>query len=128
MLRSRGPLAWSGVRIGSVATLAKQPVGAKFSSSNVALGEKLFDKLLVANRGEIAGRVIRTAKKLGIKTVAVYSDADAGAQHVAMADEAYRLGPAPSRESYLRAEAIVDIAKQSGAQVGGTSSADKFLA
>lgn len=78
---------------------------------------RLFSKILVANRGEIAGRVIRTAKRLGIQTVAVYSDADAGSQHVAMADEAYRLGPPPSRESYLRAEAIVEVAKRTGAQV-----------
>ena len=63
----------------------------------------MFDKILIANRGEIACRVIRTAQRLGIRTVAVYSDADAGARHVAMADEAFRIGPPPARESYLQA-------------------------
>src|SRR3982751_4684828 len=57
--------------------------------------------LLIANRGEIAVRIIRTARRMGLRTVAVFSDADAGALHVAMADEAVRLGPAPARESYL---------------------------
>ncbi len=76
----------------------------------------MFDKILIANRGEIACRVIRTAKKLGIRTVAVYSDADAGAMHVALADEAYHIGPAPARESYLRPELILDVARRSGSQ------------
>ncbi|MCK5273629.1 MAG: hypothetical protein KAR37_03195, partial [Alphaproteobacteria bacterium] len=61
----------------------------------------MFSKILIANRGEIACRVIRTARRMGIATVAVYSDADAGALHVEMADEAVRVGPAPSAESYL---------------------------
>ncbi|MDO6693400.1 acetyl/propionyl/methylcrotonyl-CoA carboxylase subunit alpha [Aliiglaciecola sp. 3_MG-2023] len=73
-------------------------------------GLKKIDKLLIANRGEIACRIIKTAKKLGIKTVAVYSDADANALHVKMADEAVRLGPAPSRESYLKGELIIAAA------------------
>ncbi len=77
---------------------------------------KLFDKILIANRGEIACRVIRTARRLGIKTVAVYSDADAEALHVRMADEAVRIGPAPTAESYLKAEAIVAACKETGAQ------------
>ncbi|KAG0658579.1 hypothetical protein C6P46_005699 [Rhodotorula mucilaginosa] len=76
----------------------------------------LFDKILIANRGEIACRVIRTARRLGIKTVAVYSDADRHAMHVKMADEAYYIGPAPSTESYLRKQAYVDICRKSGAQ------------
>ena len=73
---------------------------------------RTIKKLLVANRGEIAIRVMRTCKELGIKTVAVYSDADRNALHVRYADEAYRLGPPPSRESYLLADTIVDICKQ----------------
>ncbi len=76
----------------------------------------MFDKILVANRGEIACRVIRTAQRMGIRTVAVFSDADEGARHVAMADEAYRIGPAPARESYLRADVIVEAAVRSGSQ------------
>ncbi|MEN7431458.1 acetyl/propionyl/methylcrotonyl-CoA carboxylase subunit alpha [Chromobacterium sp. TRC.1.1.SA] len=76
----------------------------------------MFNKILIANRGEIACRVIKTAKALGIATVAVYSDADADARFVKLADEAYRLGPAPAAESYLRADLILAIALQSGAQ------------
>ncbi|MBA3669322.1 MAG: acetyl/propionyl/methylcrotonyl-CoA carboxylase subunit alpha [Sphingomonas sp.] len=76
----------------------------------------MFKKILIANRGEIACRVIRTAKHMGIKTVAVYSDADARAPHVLMADEAVRLGPAPAAESYLKAELIIDACKATGAE------------
>src|SRR5580765_3999651 len=76
----------------------------------------MFKKILIANRGEIACRVIRTAKRLGIKTVAVYSDADARAPHVKMADESVRLGPPPASESYLKAELIVDACKATGAE------------
>jgi 3-methylcrotonyl-CoA carboxylase alpha subunit len=76
----------------------------------------MFTKLLIANRGEIACRIIRTASRLGIATVAVYSDADAGALHVAMADEAHRIGAAAPRESYLRGDTILDVARRSGAQ------------
>jgi len=76
----------------------------------------MFKKILIANRGEIACRVIRTAKRMGIKTVAVYSDADARAPHVKMADESVRLGPAPAAESYLKAELIIDACKVTGAE------------
>ncbi|GIX39933.1 MAG: 3-methylcrotonyl-CoA carboxylase subunit alpha [Silanimonas sp.] len=76
----------------------------------------MFKTLLIANRGEIACRVIRTARKLGIRTVAVYSDADADAQHVRLADEAHRIGgPAPG-DSYLRSDAILEVAKKTGAE------------
>ncbi|KAJ2723241.1 hypothetical protein GGI07_002743 [Coemansia sp. Benny D115] len=78
--------------------------------------EKTFDKILIANRGEIACRVIRTAKRMGIKTVAIYSDADANALFVREADEAYRVGPAPTSQSYLNVAAIMDAIRQSGAQ------------
>ncbi|QAY76111.1 acetyl/propionyl/methylcrotonyl-CoA carboxylase subunit alpha [Sphingosinicella sp. BN140058] len=76
----------------------------------------MFKKILIANRGEIACRVIRTAKKMGIETVAVYSDADARAPHVRMADEAVRLGPPPASESYLNAELIILACKETGAE------------
>ncbi len=75
----------------------------------------MFKKILVANRGEIACRVFRTAKRMGIATVAVYSDADARSPHVLMADEAVRLGPAPAAESYLKAELILLAARETGA-------------
>ena len=76
----------------------------------------MFTKILIANRGEIACRVIKTARRLGIKTVAVYSEADAGARHVRLADEAVLIGPAPARESYLVIERIIAAARQTGAQ------------
>src|SRR5947199_6730158 len=76
----------------------------------------MFSKLLIANRGEIAVRVMRTASRMGISTVAVYSDADAHALHVAMADEAVRIGPPPVRESYLKGDAILAAAKETGAE------------
>jgi propionyl-CoA carboxylase alpha chain len=76
----------------------------------------MFTKILIANRGEIACRVIKTAKKLGIATVAVYSEADRDALHVELADESVFIGPAPSRESYLVADKIIAAAKQTGAQ------------
>lgn len=76
----------------------------------------MFSKILIANRGEIACRVIQTAHRLGIRCVAVYSEADSRARHVAMADEAFLLGPAPSTASYLQADKIIEIARQSGAQ------------
>jgi 3-methylcrotonyl-CoA carboxylase alpha subunit len=76
----------------------------------------MFDKILIANRGEIACRVIRTARRMGIRTVAVFSDADRAALHVELADEAHPIGPAPARDSYLNQPAILDAARKSGAQ------------
>ncbi len=76
----------------------------------------MFDKVLIANRGAIACRVIRTLKKLGVKSVAVYSDADLQSLHVAQADESVCIGPAPASESYLRAERILQVAREAGAQ------------
>jgi acetyl-CoA carboxylase biotin carboxylase subunit len=72
-------------------------------------------KVLIANRGEIAVRVIRTCREMGLATVAIFSDADRTAQHVRMADEAWHVGPPPSRESYLRIEKVLDVARRSGA-------------
>ena len=76
----------------------------------------MFNKILIANRGEIACRVIKTARKMGIKTVAVYSDADRDSRHVELADEAVHIGPAPSKESYLQIDKIIAACKQTGAQ------------
>ena len=76
----------------------------------------MFDKILIANRGEIACRVIKTARRMGIKTVAVYSEADANARHVRMADEAVLIGPAAVKESYLVIDKIIGAARQTGAQ------------
>src|SRR3546814_18196169 len=80
------------------------------------MAKKLFEKILIANRGEIACRVIKTCRKLGIRTVAVYSDADDGALHMRMADEAVHIGPPAAAESYLVIEKIVAACKQTGAQ------------
>ncbi|HXO91058.1 MAG TPA: biotin carboxylase N-terminal domain-containing protein, partial [Stellaceae bacterium] len=76
----------------------------------------MFSKVLIANRGEIACRVIRTAQRLGIATVAVYSEADRSALHVELADEAWPIGPPPARDSYLNIAAILDVARESGAE------------
>ena len=76
----------------------------------------MFHKILIANRGEIACRVIRTARKMGIRTVAVYSDADRDALHVSMADEAIHIGAAPSRDSYLQFDRVIDATRKTGAQ------------
>jgi acetyl/propionyl-CoA carboxylase alpha subunit len=77
---------------------------------------KTFDKILIANRGEISRRVIRTCKQMGIKTVAVYSDADTYSMFVKEADEAYRIGPPASNQSYLKMDTILDVILHSGAQ------------
>lgn len=84
--------------------------------SNCSNNQRI-EKILIANRGEIACRIIRTAKRLGIRTVAVYSDADRDSLHVKSADEAFRIGPPPARLSYLNSSAIVEVAKRSGSQV-----------
>ena len=76
----------------------------------------MFEKILIANRGEIACRIIKTARRLGIRTVAVYSEADARALHVELADEAFWIGPPPARESYLNIDRILNAAQRSGAQ------------
>ena len=76
----------------------------------------LFSKVLIANRGEIACRIIASCRRLGIATVAVYSDADANARHVRLADEAVHIGPAAAAQSYLRGEAIIAAARATGAQ------------
>ena len=76
----------------------------------------MFSKILIANRGEIACRVIKTARAMGIATVAVYSDADARAPFVEMADEAVHIGPSPAAQSYLIQDKIVDAVRQSGAE------------
>lgn len=85
-------------------------------SASAVCNEKYFDKILIANRGEIACRVMRTCKKLGIKTVAVHSEADANALHVRMADERYCIGPAPSSQSYLVVDNVMEAVRATGAQ------------
>ncbi|KAF7302849.1 hypothetical protein MKEN_01247100 [Mycena kentingensis (nom. inval.)] len=88
----------------------------EYASDSKSKRRPRFDKILIANRGEIACRVIRTARKLGIKSVAVYSEADRDSMHVKLADEAYCIGPAPSSESYLRSDRIIDVCRKSNAQ------------
>ena len=101
----------------AVAKAAAEKVTAPQASNPKMTGAKpLFDKILIANRGEIACRVIRTCKRLGIKTVAVYSEADADALHVREADEKVLIGPPPSAQSYLLIDKIIEACKQTGAQ------------
>ena len=76
----------------------------------------MFRKLLISNRGEIACRVIKTARKMGISTVAVYSDADRNALHVSMADEAVHIGPPPASESYIVIDKVMEAIRQTGAE------------
>ncbi|XP_015442859.1 propionyl-CoA carboxylase alpha chain, mitochondrial isoform X2 [Pteropus alecto] len=91
-------------------------VSRSLYSAGYDSNEKIFDKILIANRGEIACRVIKTCKKMGIKTVAIYSDVDATSVHVKMADEAVCVGPAPTSKSYLNMDAIMEAIKKTGAQ------------
>eukprot|EP01111_Echinosteliopsis_oligospora_P004427 TRINITY_DN1713_c0_g1_i5.p1 TRINITY_DN1713_c0_g1~~TRINITY_DN1713_c0_g1_i5.p1 ORF type:complete len:638 (+),score=212.35 TRINITY_DN1713_c0_g1_i5:117-2030(+) len=129
----------AGIRSRNVthAMLCNQVVKRMYTTNyNVQLGDagdKLFDKILIANRGEIACRVIRTAQRLGIKTVAVHSDVDKHALHVRAADEAVCIGPAPTSQSYLNIDAILDACKKTGAQAvhpgyGFLSENSKFVA
>ncbi|XP_013961821.1 propionyl-CoA carboxylase alpha chain, mitochondrial isoform X3 [Canis lupus baileyi] len=91
-------------------------VTRSFCSAGYDSNEKTFDKILIANRGEIACRVIKTCKKMGIKTVAIHSDVDASSVHVKMADEAVCVGPAPTSKSYLNMDAIMEAIKKTRAQ------------
>uniref|UniRef100_A0A8C2ZHV9 Methylcrotonyl-CoA carboxylase subunit n=1 Tax=Cyclopterus lumpus TaxID=8103 RepID=A0A8C2ZHV9_CYCLU len=98
----------------SLRIFAQNPSWTKRGVRLVSGGVGRIEKVLIANRGEIACRVMRTAKKMGIRSVAVYSDADRDSMHVAMADEAYHIGPPPSQQSYLSMEKVLEVAKTSG--------------
>jgi propionyl-CoA carboxylase alpha chain len=88
----------------------------QFSLASTGAIPKTFDKILIANRGEIARRVIKSCKKMGVKTVAVYSDADMNSMFVKEADEAYRIGAPASKDSYLKMDTILEVIKASGSQ------------
>src|SRR5262245_55881601 len=95
---------------------SQPPIVAALTRQSQRPGDGLFRKILIANRGEIACRIIKTARRMGIATVAVYSDADRDALHVEMADEAIAIGPAPAAQSYLQVERIVAAARDTGAE------------
>src|SRR5918993_2032735 len=99
-----------------MATSPSDPPRVFAQRRDKAEGSPLFRRLLIANRGEVAVRIIRACRDLGIQTVAVYSDADADAAHVRMADAAVRLGPPPPAESYLRIDGVIDAALATGAE------------
>ncbi|XP_072935924.1 methylcrotonoyl-CoA carboxylase subunit alpha, mitochondrial [Epargyreus clarus] len=106
-------------RLNKICFIIPNQYGVRHNHAKTVLEDiqrRNIEKVLIANRGEIACRVMRTAKKLGVRTVAVYSEADKHAMHVEMADEAYHIGPAPSTQSYLNAEKILEVAKKSNSQ------------
>lgn len=104
------------LRVARATTGRSFPMMSMSSKAESMRDAPLFDKILIANRGEIACRIIRTARQMGVRTVAVYSDADRNAEHVRMADEAVYLGPAPATQSYLRGDKIVEACKKTGAK------------
>jgi 3-methylcrotonyl-CoA carboxylase alpha subunit len=104
---------WQGIRALSGSAAAAQAAGGTGAAATST--RPAIDKLLVANRGEIACRVLTTAQRLGVPTVAVYSEADRHSKHVGMADEAFCIGPPPARESYLRGDRILEVAARAGA-------------
>ncbi|XP_012578610.1 PREDICTED: propionyl-CoA carboxylase alpha chain, mitochondrial [Condylura cristata] len=123
-VRPAGHQEWTSTHIREEERLQHVPdysrlhlvVSRSLGSAGYDPNEKTFDKILVANRGEIACRVIKTCKKMGIKTVAIHSDVDASSVHVKMADEAVCVGPAPTSKSYLNMDAIMEAIKQTRAQ------------
>ncbi|KAG7239945.1 hypothetical protein INR49_028140 [Caranx melampygus] len=111
------PIILGAVVVGLVLTALLTHLKLSWTKRGVRLvsgGVGRIEKVLIANRGEIACRVMRTAKKMGVRSVAVYSDADRHSMHVAMADEAYHIGPPPSQQSYLSMEKVLEVAKKSG--------------
>jgi propionyl-CoA carboxylase alpha chain len=105
--------AFSSLRLKTTSGLLRSVMRNAHTKAHV---EKPFNKILIANRGEIACRVIRTARRLGVKTVAIYSEADATSMHVRMADEAFCIGPAASKDSYLRMDRILQVCQRTGAE------------
>jgi acetyl/propionyl-CoA carboxylase alpha subunit len=99
----------------SHATAKSTSGGATGAAGGAGGSVQLHSKILIANRGEIACRIARTARQLGVRTVAVFSDADAHAMHVQMADEAFHIGPPPAAQSYLLGDKLLDICRKSGA-------------